>query len=224
MEPWGDEEHEAYLRRAFLLSSLVAFDGVRLVGSEASLVATTKESFYELRLAARPEENEENAAEERRHRIELSLSEAGGAQAIEVELSLAEERVALFAVPDPLLLGKRDPRNRSAQDSLFVALSARREDRSRTGRGGERFVEQPDDPPILIAGDAEGGPVRLRAVVRADGSVGGVEVVELPEEEGASRWIAAVSARVREWRYLPARHKGIPVASYVTVELDPRTP
>lgn len=58
------------------------------------------------------------------------------------------------------------------------------------------------------------GTVVLKVVVRADGTVGEVEVLR-----GEEPFVAAAIAAVKSWRYEPALHKGQPITVYRIIQM-----
>lgn len=79
---------------------------------------------------------------------------------------------------------------------------------------GIRLVVEPGPGTPYAAGMGSQGRVRLRLLVRSDGSVGHVEVVVPSGEPELDR--AAVEA-LRRWKFEPARREGQPVDSYYLV-------
>ena len=73
---------------------------------------------------------------------------------------------------------------------------------------------QPPYPPRLRALGLE-GEVEARVIVLSDGSVGGARLVESTHDD----FTAAVREALREVRFHPARRRGKPVSSWVTVRL-----
>jgi protein TonB len=73
---------------------------------------------------------------------------------------------------------------------------------------------EPAYPPQLRALGLE-GDVAARVVVRADGSVGGAQLVASSDEA----FTAAVREALERARFEPARREGRPVASWVTLRL-----
>jgi protein TonB len=66
------------------------------------------------------------------------------------------------------------------------------------------------------------GPVEaavlLSAIVRADGTVGGVRLIELTG--GPAGVVEPAIAAVRQWRYRPATRDGHPIDARITVLVD----
>ena len=73
---------------------------------------------------------------------------------------------------------------------------------------------RPAYPPRLRALGLE-GEVEARVIVLSDGSVGGARLVESTHED----FTVAVREALREARFHPARRRGRPVSSWVTVRL-----
>lgn len=67
-----------------------------------------------------------------------------------------------------------------------------------------------------LAVTAAEGLVQLRALVRADGSVGTVEVTV---SSGSTALDRAASAAVRQWEFAPATRDGTPIDAYVTLRI-----
>ncbi len=73
------------------------------------------------------------------------------------------------------------------------------------------------DPPGVVAAartEAADARVRLRLVVRADGTVGAVTIAA---SSGRADLDAAALAAARAWRFLPARRDGVAIDSVVLV-------
>jgi TonB family protein len=73
---------------------------------------------------------------------------------------------------------------------------------------------QPPYPPRLRALGLE-GEVEARVMVLSDGSVGGAQLVESTHDD----FTIALREALREARFHPARRRGKPVSSWVTVRL-----
>jgi TonB family protein len=73
---------------------------------------------------------------------------------------------------------------------------------------------RPAYPPRLRALGLE-GDVEARVMVRSDGSVGGAQLVESSHDD----FTAALREALSEARFHPARLRGKPVSSWVTVRL-----
>jgi hypothetical protein len=64
--------------------------------------------------------------------------------------------------------------------------------------------------------------VRLRLVVREDGTVGEVEILEVrpPDQEAARLFADETAAYVKRWRYKPATRAGQPVPARIEFVVD----
>lgn len=83
-------------------------------------------------------------------------------------------------------------------------------------RPAEGFV--PPRYPAKAREKGAEGKVILQAVIRKDGTVGEVKVLNAPE--GDLGFAEAATESVRKWRYEPARLNGEPVDVYFTVVVD----
>jgi TonB family protein len=148
---------------------------------------------------------------------------------LEATLRMSNGRVAVLAVPDPFnAFGTATGRVRG-NDVVFVAVSPRFGDQAVSVDAA--VLEDPAEPPIRIdgllpeipaelAGEGAVEPVRLRIVVRDDGSVDGVQVLEVPDGRAAALRFQAAARAVRQWRYLPARDQGRPVHAWLEVAVE----
>lgn len=71
-------------------------------------------------------------------------------------------------------------------------------------------IERSDLGPFLSTRVAE-GRVRVRVLVRADGTVGGVEILESSGYPSLDR---AASEAITRWRFAPATRDGQPIDAY----------
>jgi TonB family protein len=238
LEPWGDESQARVLEREFDLTSIVTLDGIRIpwaTGKRAgtTFLAAAGGHFYEVSLRAEPSATGDH------HGIRVTLSRrtpgvphTGRGETLEAMLVVADGHTAVLAAPGALLSGA-DAEEPFRAHTVFLVVSPMFDDRRPwSGRHWQRLiVEDPTVPPIPIAEvdpiypDAARelgttGTVRLRAVVRDDGSVDGVQVVSVPDAPGAEHLVAASAVALRQWRFEPARDRGRPVHSYVTIEME----
>jgi outer membrane biosynthesis protein TonB len=216
-EPWPDQER--VLERRFELSSIVALDAFRISAGEDSrrFVALAGDRRYEMRVTRdRPG-----------HGIGLVISPREGSESIRATISIENDRLAILAVPESMLPG-RGARQRG--ETLFVTLSAPSPETFERVTASERafIVVDPEHAPILlseigrryeVANDGR-GDVRLLALVGKDGEVSAIKVLEHPPDDDGEQLALAAAATVRGWRYLPARHRGLEVATWVEVALS----
>lgn len=239
-EMWGDDVQGEFLRKTFALRTIVGLDGARIVASseasaaEASLVAGVGGNVYEISVRAAPGDVEgEHRLDVRFSRKFLRRGQASGTRDVGASLQVRNGHVAVLCVPESLLTGE-GPRSRG-ENMAFVALSPLFAELAPPDAREKHAVEEhPTEPPILIDSiepqypdEARRlgvqGKVVIKAVIRTDGSVDGVQVVDLPDMPGAEYLIEAASTAVRKWRYLPARLHGEPVHVHVTLTLVFRT-
>jgi TonB family protein len=62
------------------------------------------------------------------------------------------------------------------------------------------------------------GRVTLQAVVKKDGSVGDIQVLQSPDPKFG--FVEAAIAAVKQWRYKPAMQNGRPIDVYFTIVVD----
>ena len=233
MEVWGRDGQPEILQQALDSRSLLVADGARVLSTEASsgssLMLGVGGRLYEVSLRAKP------FGADGWHRIDIGLTRRGlprwrasGGEAVEASLLVENGRVVIVGVSDPLLAG--DPGSPSP-DTVLLAVSPRFGDLARQDDAGPPLDEPVDVPPILVESTAAEyprearrrdveGQVVLRAAVRRDGSVDGVQILSLPDMPGAEYLIEAAAGAVRRWRYLPALRDGETVPTYVTVTLE----
>jgi TonB family protein len=224
-ELWGDEGQRRILCKVFGSRTVIAASGAWVEGNQqASLVSSLGGTVYEASIRGTPEA-------EVLHRIEVrlarrpSLADSAAPIAAEVSLLVESGRVVVIAIPETLLFG-RDPAARHGS-LVLLALSPRSDPHEIPTI---HVAEDVEDLPIPVdtpePGYPEqarelhpGGDVVLRFVIRDDGGVDGVQLLELPAARG-SEWLAAAAVRaVQEWRYLPARRHGRAVPSYLEATL-----
>jgi TonB family protein len=232
-EVWGDSEQERYLAETFRLASMVAVDGARLVSdpedgeADSSFVVGVAGHLFKVVVHASP------AEDPGMHRIELRVQRADtragetgdGTTILETTLMVENGRIVVLGIPeaDAAASGGRGPR------VAFVALSPRFAQFARPADGEPVYAVDGDvDPPVVVEKTepeyprearergAEGRVV-LQAVIRADGSVDGVQVLRVPQVSGGEFLVEAAARAVRQWRYLPAQLHGDPVNAYFTV-------
>lgn len=234
-EVWGDEVQERFLTRSFGLRSVVAVDGARIapgadaVETEARFVAGVGGGLFDVFLRGTP------TAIEGLHSVELRVSRRldhrthpeATPRELAATLLIENGRIVIVGLPG-------QDRDTNGPTIAFLALSPRFAEFHKPEDDEEiRVVGQDEEvePPIVIERTAPeypealrglhvAGKVALQAVIREDGSVDGVQVLRVPDVEGAEYLVEAAASAVREWRYLPARLHGEPVNVYLTVILD----
>jgi hypothetical protein len=215
---WLDEER--VLERRFKLSSIVALDAFRIGAREESrrFVARIGDRRYEMRVTRdRPGNG-----------IGLVIAPHEGDESIRATVSIANDRLAILAIPESMLPGG-DARH--GGDTLFVTLSALSVETFErvTASGPSPIVDDPEQAPILLSETGPGfeiaspghGDVRLLALVGKNGTVSAIKILEHPPGSGEQLALEAAGT-VRGWRYLPARHRGLEVATWVEIALSPR--
>jgi TonB family protein len=241
LEPWGHEGHRDFLAEAFGLRTIAAESGA-LVDVDASgkadarLVVGVGDGFYAVSI-----QTERSSVEgERRVVVQVArkpplYTGSGRGGGLEAKLHVQEGRIAVLCIPDRLL--EPAASGSTGSNTLFVVLSPRfgstAEDPARMPAylrvhdAGEAGVE----PPTLIA-EVEPvyppeaqilnatGTVTLRAVVREDGIIDGIQVVQVPDTRGSEYLVAAAVNAARDRVYLPARRHGQPVHAYVTIAFE----
>jgi TonB family protein len=231
-ELWGDDAQERFLTRTFRLSSVVPVDGVRVEptaddgSAESSFVVGVGGQVLRVSVKGAPAETEGF------HRMELRLqrgasrdSEKSDPPIFATTLLVENGRVVVVGVPEPdeVHPGERAPR------VAFLAVSPRFGELE-VPRSSKHVLEASGEvePPVLVdrvmpeypreaRRMGAKGKVVLQAVIRADGSVDGVQVLRLPDVPGSALLVEAAASAVREWRYLPARLHGEPVDVFFTV-------
>ena len=216
-EPWLDQER--VLERRFELSSIVALDTFRIGPREESrrFVALAGDRRYEMRVTRdRPGQG-----------IGLVISPREGSDSIRATISIEQDRLAILAVPESMLPGGTGWQPGAM---LFVTLTNLAAETFERVAANERalIVDDPEHGAILlsetgrrfeIAGPGRRGDVRLLALVGKDGEVSAVKVLEYPLDAAGEKLALDAAATVRGWRYLPARHRGLEVATWVEVAL-----
>ena len=216
-EPWLDQER--VLERRFELSSIVALDTFRISPREESrrFVALAGDRRYEMRVTRdRPGQG-----------IGLVISPREGSDSIRATVSIEHDRLAILAVPESMLPGGTGWQPGAM---LFVTLTNLASETFERVAANERalIVDDPEHVAILlsetgrrfeIAGPGRRGDVRLLALVGKDGEVSAVKVLEYPLDAAGEKLALDAAATVRGWRYLPARHRGLEVATWVEVAL-----
>lgn len=234
--PWDDEPARSYLARIFALDAVVgpravllpsASDGTTMAEPRVQLGSST---YRLVVIGAR--------GEGRTHRLDVHLSrgpwdrsQRRGESTIAASLRIEDGRVAILAIPRSLFAGRRAASEPTAVEFVFLLLSPRLDRGERRAVETAILDEDTEFPPIRIEGiDPDypdearalgvGGRIVLRAVVREDGTVEDVELLEAPGHPGARYLYEAAAAAVRQWVYLPARRSGEPAAAYVRVTFD----
>jgi len=215
----------SYLYRK--LVPILADAGLRAVApsanldAQADLVVGMVGRVFRVRVSAGPS-GADGAA---RFEVRVASEQNGRIQEIEGALTVERDRVVILALPDPHKVfwgGGIGP----GGATVFVVLSSRTEEPDR-----HALAEQIVEPPILINGpeprypedarsDRATGRVVVRALVRKDGTVDDPQIQEAPTGPGAKSMVNAALAAVSERTYLPARSRGEPVETYVTVTIE----
>lgn len=227
-EVWGGGWHGEYLGRAFDLSSLAALEGLRVEERVPALPFTVIAGGDVFRFSA----SAARTGAEGEHRIDLGIERVADAQRaarsrIEASLLVDDGDVVVLCVPAALLtwhdLAERLPR----ADMVFLVASPRFGEFA--PQAPSLLATNPSEGPVLIQGDASAvrlaaerlgieGAILFMAVVRADGSVGAVQLIG--GSESAGPLVTLALGAVRQWRYLPAREDGEPVDCWVPIRLE----
>lgn len=240
LEVWGDRAQRSFLATAFDLRAVVTESGALVPTDKngtasASLVAAAGETVVEIELRG------EEGATAGVHSLELHIARkparglrASESRTLDATLHVQDGRVVVLGIPEALLGGEGSLAS-PWSNMTFVALSPRFDGGDATRDPDSLVVtDEGVEPPILIDGPEPRypdearelrptGKVVLRAVVRRDGSVDGIQVVEAPGAPGSELLVSAAVSAVREWRYLPAQRRGETVHAYVTIPIEFRS-
>lgn len=238
-EVWGHDSQTESLRKRFGLRTVVATDGARVPApskegpADASLLSGVGGSVYEVSVRGLATEIEGE------HRIEVRLSRKlprrsgpPGAREIKATLLVHNGSIAVLCVPDPLLTGEGHFGTRHGGKMVFVALSPQFGNLAPAEwYEGRLVMERTSEPPVAIdtpepeyPDEARQlgveGKVIVRALIRRDGSVDGVQVLDVPGVPGAEFLIEPAASAVRKCRYIPARVEGDLVNGYITMTVE----